>query len=352
MGISDVVAEDIQQLLTQCIFINDESVVKPSIPSNESSTRSFSRRNRVYSLRHFLLENYPFLLKTVGESSSVVHNRGAVVLDVAGGRGDLSWILRNVDGVDSIVADPRVPNHKRLVKSVQFLLDHPDEAKVRSMEGVPTYQPLAALIPRLLEHHEISSTDTNARVNLISPRNVRLHVDDALVSALRAVISSESGLLAWDEYWNKEKQRIGSNNTYYGGTTPRNGDKSAEDVRNTQIDDPKIALDTFLSLDLIVGFHPDQATEATIDLAMLLNVPCAIVPCCVFPSEFPDRKINGNKVRTYIEFMEYLKTKHTNLRQGQLSFVESDETSKKSVVLYTLKEDLPRSEKSHGGRDS
>ena len=27
------------------------------------------------------------------------------------------------------------------------------------------------------------------------------------------------------------------------------------------------------------------------DLAILLNIPFCVVPCCVFPSEFPQRKI-------------------------------------------------------------
>jgi hypothetical protein len=62
------------------------------------STRAFSRKNRVHVMRTFLLETYHgrFL------------NKGDIVLDVAGGKGDLSWLFKNIDGLDSIVVDPRV----------------------------------------------------------------------------------------------------------------------------------------------------------------------------------------------------------------------------------------------------
>lgn len=35
---------------------------------------------------------------------------------------------------------------------------------------------------------------------------------------------------------------------------------------------------------LLVGMHPDQATDAIVDAALHLGLPFAVVPCCVFPS--------------------------------------------------------------------
>ena len=37
----------------------------------------------------------------------------------------------------------------------------------------------------------------------------------------------------------------------------------------------------------ICGLHPDQATEPIVSLALRLDVPFAILPCCVMPSLFP-----------------------------------------------------------------
>lgn len=59
----------------------------------------------------------------------------------------------------------------------------------------------------------------------------------------------------------------------------------------------------------ICGLHPDQATEPIVDLALRLNVPFAIVPCCVMPSLFPFRKqrrYNNDPVRSYSAFCRYL----------------------------------------------
>jgi hypothetical protein len=125
----------------RCILIEGDGKTAPPprgamIPFNENSTRAMSKKIRVYVLRDFLFRNY---------SSTLTMAMGPTVLDVAGGKGDLSWILRNIDGVNSIVADPRTPNHRRLLKSVEFLLNHPEEAVIRSVEGLPTHQPLAKL---------------------------------------------------------------------------------------------------------------------------------------------------------------------------------------------------------------
>lgn len=44
---------------------------------------------------------------------------------------------------------------------------------------------------------------------------------------------------------------------------------------------------SLLSTPLILGMHPDQATEHIIDVGLTLNTPAVVVPCCVFPSLFP-----------------------------------------------------------------
>eukprot|EP00571_Detonula_confervacea_P007240 CAMPEP_0172329958 /NCGR_PEP_ID=MMETSP1058-20130122/61151_1 /TAXON_ID=83371 /ORGANISM="Detonula confervacea, Strain CCMP 353" /LENGTH=319 /DNA_ID=CAMNT_0013047153 /DNA_START=188 /DNA_END=1147 /DNA_ORIENTATION=+ len=310
---------------TQCVVIKKNVNSAPpdyTIPFNDNSTRAQSKKHRIYVLRDFLFRTYPSSLA-----------RDCTVLDVAGGRGDLSWILRNVDGVNSIIADPRIPNHRRLVKSVNFLLDHPEEAAIRSVEGLPTHQPLAKLLPRLIANHGTS----DACADLSSPKYLRIHVDDALVETQRKILlvltpPGKDDSIVWDEYWGGEQCRIESNKIYYGGTAPK-----TTSTENNQITDSRLALEVFQSLDLIVGFHPDQATESTIDLALLLKIPFCVVPCCVFPSEFPTRNLNGKRVRTHGELLEYLCAKHDKIRKEKLPFVETD--TAKNVALYMLKDD-------------
>ncbi|KAL7533702.1 hypothetical protein ACHAXR_008622 [Thalassiosira sp. AJA248-18] len=60
---------------------------------------------------------------------------------------------------------------------------------------------------------------------------------------------------------------------------------------------------------LLCGLHPDQATEPIVTLALRLNVPFAIAPCCVMPSLFPNRtqrRFNNDPVRSYSAFCHYL----------------------------------------------
>lgn len=245
-----------------------------TIINNENSTRALSKKNRIYVLREFLHRIYP----------SITSHQNPKILDVAGGRGDLSWILKNIDGMNSIIADPRVPNHKRLVKSVKFLLDHPAEAKIRAVEGLPTHQPLAKFLPRMIDNCRTKrkrDNEESVNLNLSSPNYMRIHVDDTLVNTIRNISlkkdQTDSDKNAWNEYWQKESDRVQANKVYYGGTLPKQGDEEKEDLQNLQIKHPAEALCVFQSLDLIVGFHPDQATEATIDLALLLKIPFAVV---------------------------------------------------------------------------
>ena len=59
---------------------------------------------------------------------------------------------------------------------------------------------------------------------------------------------------------------------------------------------------------ILVGMHPDEATEAIIDLSQRLgDVPFALLPCCVMPSLFPTRRQrHGDPVRSYRTFCQYL----------------------------------------------
>ena len=85
------------------------------------------------------------------------------------------------------------------------------------------------------------------------------------------------------------------------------------------------------------GLHPDGATEAIVDCALQLRKPFAIVPCCVFPDHFRDRRLKGGeegaattgrRVRSYDEFIEYLQAKDPRIRLDRLPF------QGRNIVLY------------------
>ncbi|KAF1333732.1 hypothetical protein FI667_g2554, partial [Globisporangium splendens] len=81
---------------------------------------------------------------------------------------------------------------------------------------------------------------------------------------------------------------------------------------------------------ILVGMHPDEATDAIIDVAILYDKPFALVPCCVFGHKFPDRVMpsTGNKVVSYEDLVAYLAAKHPDIQQAFLPF------DGKNLVLY------------------
>ena len=65
------------------------------------------QRERVFAFR-------AFVLRCFGARTE------APVLDVAGGKGDLSWLLKNADGLDAIVVDPRVTDHTKIMRTAMW----------------------------------------------------------------------------------------------------------------------------------------------------------------------------------------------------------------------------------------
>lgn len=269
-----------------------------------------------------------FLWTTYGDHLRQTRANGGVVLDVAGGKGDLSWLLCNVDRMNSVVVDPRDAVDCHIVKSVRYLQSHPMEAQERAIPNRPTHQPLAALIPRLQEHQQ----------DFEKPRHLRILVNQRLVDAVRDVRRTKD-LEVWRSFWDIAL-REGREVQPHLGTRQQDSmsSLSADNEPNPyQVHDARDALDLLLKTRLVVGFHPDQATDACIDLAMELGVPFCVVPCCVFPKEFPHRRRDGKPVKKYEHLIPYLRAK-VSCRTAELDFFETK--SARNIVLYTLPGDI------------
>lgn len=79
--------------------------------------------------------------------------------------------------------------------------------------------------------------------------------------------------------------------------------------------------------DALVGLHPDQATEAIVDAALLLGLPFAVVPCCVFPQLGLGRRLAGGQaVMTTADFVEYLAGKDGGIQVATLGFAGANVT--------------------------
>ena len=232
-----------------------------------------ARRDRVNCLREFILEHY-----------SLERLRSGPVLDVAGGKGDLAWLLRNVDGVDAVVVDPRLTDHSKLTRTAQWYADNPIAARAQAAAGSggTDGQALARLAPMLTPPWQI-------------PRHLQTFLDADLLGALAA--STRTGTpgdagpdptpeAGWAEFWAAASRRADNEVGSKGHHQPAGWIGSGASGRVT---DAATARTLFTSSTLVVGFHPDQATEPCVDLALANRVPFVVCPCCTFPAHFPDR---------------------------------------------------------------
>jgi len=441
-----------------------------TIGSTGSSIRASSRKNRVYVFRDFVCETYQEYFKqqqqlasdddtgeTTSRDANHNNNNACVILDVAGGKGDLSWLLLNVDGLESVVVlDPRpLSSTSHLLRSVHWLEQHPQEANQRAIPNLPTHQPLAALMPKITSrkeqrrnpcrhrkrdrdnhHHQQEEQSLPPRQeeneeDFREPQHLQIKLDEEFIHALRDAMAEQAsnptttvvvpasanntkGSAAddnnsdcpecWNVFWkdkmnklhdnhNTTQQQFSSSSSVFSTDAcflppsertskqqqKQSSTRQQEGQRASPLVDPHQVWKLLHSIRLVLGFHPDQATEACLDLADILQVPVCIVPCCVFPSEFPHRTIleevletqqppqdraeasncatNANtntmanptdtttnnkttretRVRTYSQLLHYLQQKQPKLRTATLSFHQT-ETSR-NIVLYTLPED-------------
>ena len=82
---------------------------------------------------------------------------------------------------------------------------------------------------------------------------------------------------------------------------------------------------------VLLAMHPDQATGAVVEAAIKLGKPFAIVPCCVFARQFPERFTpSGSVVSSYEDLCDWIQAQHADIRRDILPF------HGRNVVLYRL----------------
>jgi hypothetical protein len=252
---------------------------------------------------------------------------------VAGGKGDLSWVLSNAEekteegggaggGWDAVVVDPRRTDHSKLVRTATWRAEHPVEA-----EGQAGWEGFAGL---------------SLAPPFRSPRHLRLFFDEALLSALRCGPSADE----WLDFWTAASERAEAEEAEGKGHHQPAGLHAGRSGvgKEGRVTDAREAHATLTSARLLVGFHPDQATEPCIDFALATKTPFVVCPCCVFPKLFPDRRLNGRPVHSYPDFLEYLRRKHPRMRTGVLPFESAAKGhgsgQTRNAILYMLPGDF------------
>ena len=444
---------------TPASFVSSASLASKT-PIIECNNRAKSRKIRVYQFYDFIKLHFSQFFHNVEnddddnntnnntntdtdtDTNYNSDNQKKIILDVAGGKGDLSWIICNLHSqLQSIIIDPRffqgdyittattatissststtssskpmiIPkhrhiiastqklqllnssNHKSILKTIQFLQTYPEVIPKRNQRGTLTYQPLAELLPALLQcqlerrqrQQEYANANANANANdgcfndveeeeeWISPKCMKIYFDNTLVTTLNKTQMNQhqsSGTMMidtskhhdneslWIQYWkqasckaighhhHQQQQQQQQQLQQLQQLQQQQQQQIKQGIKKQIIQNPHEGHHYLSHCSLILGFHPDQATEAIIDYALLYKVPFCIVPCCVFPNEFPNRFFDDKSskeaeeqvfVRDYDTFIKYLKAKDERIRNDVLN-IHFTETAKK-IVLYMLPEDF------------
>lgn len=250
------------------------------------------RRDRVAAFREFLWST--FGAERLGP--------GTIVLDVAGGKGDLSWLLANLDGLSSVVVDPRATDHSKIARTAAWYAEHP-EARAKQREQGQALASLALAPPFAI------------------PKHLRLFCDAELLAVLAGgEPAADEWARFWDAAWAKSMAEAEAARGYHQpepgpGPVPDGAGRGGGTVRSATE-----GLRLLRMAGLVLGFHPDQGTEPAVDLALQLGVPFAVVPCCAFPKSFPDRRLDGRPLENHADFVEYLRRKHPAIRTAELDF--------------------------------
>lgn len=169
-----------------------------------------------------------WLLETFGEETL---RSGIGVVDIAGGRGDLAFELTVRRGIPCTVVDPRLP------------LGEP---------GKPS--PCTSWQLSRAQHRFVSTilSGTSSQQTMEYARCVD-HIAKCPLYQVGTMLPED------EKAWTTE-----------------------ETARWASL---------FKSAGLVVGMHPDQATGALVRAAVRFCRPFAVVPCCVFGDDFPERRL-------------------------------------------------------------
>ncbi|KAK3822328.1 MAG: hypothetical protein J3R72DRAFT_459178 [Linnemannia gamsii] len=225
-----------------------------------------------HSQRAFIFSRW--LVDTFGQEYL---NSGSGVLDVAGGKGEISLFLKHMFGIQSTVVEPSVRRDKSYQR--RNLMD---------------------VIQKQLDIE--AGGDGNIHRRDFSIKSASIGVtDDRIQTSAEAGIDS-AGHLEEQVDNVKERRRI----------------KKLQEAqfvvpRLCTLLDDQFAVeykDVFEKASILIGMHPDQATEPIVTMALKHNKPFAVVPCCVFAHENADRRLlDGGEVNTTLEFIQYLTEK-------------------------------------------
>ena len=282
-----------------------ESIQKRRGGNNRKSDRHGARnQHRHKHFARWILDKFPHVVSECSSSTLSTNEESTRttatdttrhVLDIAGGKGELSARLTLCHSLRVVMIDPRPAD-------------------------IPSVY-LKSVVPKLPKKWQ-HSLEERLRT---SPMFVEEELDKRFVQLVTHFsIANEMSFCS-------------------GGTDDDGGgvDNDTNDDVEMQLFQDEAVEKAVRDAALIIGLHADGATEAIVDAALRYDKPFVIVPCCVFPNFFRHRFIyvddidggddtasDGNEkkkekkvaVRTHEQFCQYLLDKDDRFRREVLPF--------------------------------
>ena len=223
-----------------------------------------------------------WLLRTYGAEALAA---GAGVLDVAGGAGGVAFELCCRYGIPCTTVDPvpiklsakqrRVQAHRETIWADAHSGDAARAARWR---------------------HRFSATEER-RGAPERPRQLRTLFGDAFCRGAAAAAAAAAAGAEADASGGSHGGDAVAAGSGSGSTPPGSGVAPGDE------DTARL----WRECSVVVGLHPDEATSPIVECARRHGKPFAVVPCCVYPKMFPERRTpDGRAVRTYSQFLEHL----------------------------------------------
>uniref|UniRef100_A0A6U3T390 C3H1-type domain-containing protein n=1 Tax=Ditylum brightwellii TaxID=49249 RepID=A0A6U3T390_9STRA len=361
-------------------LLEDASKINPSLDNTHRKKKWGGRRAVVRNdhknavFRAFLMQTYGLDFLRFGRCCSggggkTTDLSPSVILDVAGGKGELSWEIINLMGVESVVVDPRGPLVLRSMnRKWKRGMYEPKRTGPVFRKWCPAVEegssvnrdPQQPLLIRCF--FDADAFVKLAGINEDLSRNPHCAEEDEKDTGC---LGTNSGVFDAEDWLQKEQSRAKAIKWTTKGLTHESEDEE-EDFDHVEENNPnftddnitsqnnnvqrdystisplgkvipgetinaKVTRDILRRCSLVVGLHPDQAVGDIVAFANRLGLPWCVVPCCVYSKLFTKRRIkDGSIVRTHEQLVQWLCETNPNARVATLGF------EGKNKVIYTL----------------
>lgn len=257
----------------------------------------------------------------------------ARIIDIAGGKGVLSFELLNSSDSrvqDVCVIDPRVMNLSRQTERWRRGFHVSGRGTTPMTRAVRLPSQCRVFFNAQTYSLDVEDHAARVRASHALARSTRWCASGLVADA--AASASHPASASYDARNKNARVRV----TPRGVHAPEMNVERGCDV-DVDVERTLAALrEALTNATLVLGMHPDQATDAAVDFALERGLPFAVVPCCVYAKEFSTRRLrDGTRVKTHEQLCAYL-TEKTSALGAEIRATTLEDMRGKNVVVYSL----------------